>query len=79
MVKIYCYACVVWEYVIDSLGVSEDSTYGSWWLGTFSLVGVSFCFAVGVYLGTPYGAPVAGARWSVDTGGYTRSVERRYL
>ena len=48
MVKIYCYAYAVWEYVIDSLGVSEDSTYGSWWLGTFSLVGVSFCFAVGV-------------------------------
>ena len=79
MVKIYCYACVVWEYVIDSLGVSEVSTYGSWWLEIFSLAGASFCFAVGVYLGTPYGASVAGARWSVDMDGYTRSVERRYL
>ena len=76
MVKIYCYACIVWEYVIDSLGVSEDSTYGSWRLGTFSLAGVSFCFAMGVYLGTPYSAPVAGAMVSVDTGDYARSVER---
>ena len=79
MVKIYFYACFVWEYVIDSLGVSEDSTYGSWWLGTFSLVGASFCFVVGVYLGTPYEAPPAGAIVLVDTGVYSRSVERQYM
>ena len=60
------YYVYVWDIVIDSLGVSGDSTYGKLMARDFSLAGARFCFAVGVYWELPTGhlCRVQVCRWT---------------